>query len=55
MASVPPIPVELWNQIPPAAQVAILALVQQYEQRLKTFQQQVAQGSESEAYKIESF
>src|SRR3954469_7229266 len=46
MASVPPIPVELWNQIPPAAQAAILALVQQYEQRLQAFQQQVDQLTE---------
>src|SRR5436305_11481552 len=46
MPSVPPIPVELWNQIPPAAQAAILALVQQYEQRLQALQQQVAQLTE---------
>jgi transposase len=46
MPSVPPIPVELWNQIPPAAQVAILALIQQYEQRLQALQQQVAQLTE---------
>jgi transposase len=36
-----PISVELWNQIPPAAQAAIFDLVQQYEQRLQTFQRQV--------------
>src|SRR5579871_4551549 len=41
MSSVPPIPVELWDQIPPAAQAAILALVKQYEQRLQALQQQV--------------
>jgi transposase len=41
MPSVPPISVELWNQIPPAAQAAILTLVQHYEQRLQTLQQQV--------------
>src|SRR6516165_3874271 len=41
MPSVPPIPVELWDQIPPAAQAAILALVQQYEQRLQALQSQV--------------
>jgi hypothetical protein len=35
MPSVPPIPVDLWGQIPPAAQAAVLALVQQYEQRLQ--------------------
>jgi transposase len=46
MPSVPPIPVELWDQIPPAAQAAILALIQQYEQRLQALQQQVAQLTE---------
>jgi transposase len=46
MPSVPPIPVQLWNQIPPAAQAAVLALVQQYEQRLQALQQQVAQLTE---------
>ncbi len=30
----PPIPDELWQQIPPAAQAVIWALIQQYEQRL---------------------
>src|SRR5688500_6479517 len=43
MQFVPPIPVELWNQIPPAAQAAVLALVQQYEQRLQALRQQVDQ------------
>jgi transposase len=37
----PPIPAELWDQVPPAAQAAILVLVQQYEQRLHDLQQQV--------------
>src|SRR5215211_6683043 len=46
MPSVPPIPVELWDQIPPAAQAAIMALIQQYEQRLQALQQQVAQLTE---------
>ena len=41
MPPVPPIPAELWNQIPSAAQAAILALIQQYEQRLQVLQQQV--------------
>ncbi len=41
MPSVPPLPVELWNQVPPAAQVAILSLVRQYEERLQALQQQV--------------
>jgi transposase len=46
MPPIPPIPVELWDQIPPAAQAAILTLVQQYEQRLQALQQQVAQLTE---------
>ncbi len=46
MPPVPPIPFELWVQIPPAAQVAILAVIQQYEQRLLALQQQVAQLTE---------
>jgi transposase len=37
----PPIPAELWDQLLPAAQAAILALVRQYEQRLQALQQQV--------------
>jgi transposase len=37
----PPIPAELWGQIPPAAQAAILVLMQQYEQRLQTLQKRV--------------
>lgn len=31
----PPIPAELWAQVPPAAQAAILALILQYEQQLR--------------------
>src|SRR5687768_9436419 len=46
MSSVPPISVEHWGQIPPAAQAAILTLVQQYEQRLQALQQQIAQLTE---------
>src|SRR5829696_506527 len=41
MHSVPPIPAELWGQIPPAAQAAMLVLVQQYEQRLHALQKRV--------------
>jgi transposase len=37
----PPIPAELWGQIPPAAQAAILLLVQEYEQRLQALQKRV--------------
>src|ERR1051326_2191273 len=46
MPPVPPIPAELWNQIPPAAQAAILALIQQYEQRLQALQRKVDQLTE---------
>lgn len=41
MSSQPPIPAELWDQIPPAAQAAITALVQHYERQLQTLQKQV--------------
>jgi transposase len=34
MSAGPPIPDELWQQIPPAAQAAILSLIQHYERRL---------------------
>jgi hypothetical protein len=43
MSLQPPIPAELWDQIPPAAQAAILALVQQYERRLQNLQKQVTE------------
>jgi eukaryotic-like serine/threonine-protein kinase len=33
-----PIPQELWDQVPPAAQVAILGLILNYEQQLRTLQ-----------------
>src|SRR6516162_6816079 len=46
MPPVPPIPADLWNQIPPAAQAAFLALIQQYEQRLQALQQKVDQLTE---------
>jgi transposase len=48
----PRIPAELWDQIPPAAQVAIMALVQEYEcqlqalqKRANEFQQRLNQNS----------
>lgn len=37
----PPIPADLWDQVPPAARAAIMVLVQQYEQRLQALQKQV--------------
>src|SRR6516164_5143509 len=41
----PPIPDELWQQIPPAAQAAIRALIQQYERRLTDLEAQLKQNS----------
>src|SRR5687768_12879175 len=41
MEQQPPIPADLWAQIPLAAQAAILVLMQQYEQRLQTLQKRV--------------
>src|SRR5215217_608796 len=41
MKAQPPIPAALWDQAPPAAQGAILVLVQQYEQRLQALQKRV--------------
>jgi transposase len=43
MSSVPPIPVDPWDQIPSSAQRAILVLVQRYERRLQELHQQVAE------------
>jgi len=45
MNAVPPIPAELWQQIPPAAQAAILALIQQYEKRLAELEARLNQNS----------
>ena len=41
----PPISDELWRQIPPTAQAAILALIQQYEQRLAELEARLNQNS----------
>ena len=41
----PPIPDELWQQIPPAAQAAIRALIQRYERRLADLQARLKQNS----------
>src|SRR5262245_40054242 len=41
MAPQPPIPAELWDQVPPAAQAAILALIRQHQQQLHDLQRQV--------------
>jgi transposase len=45
MKADPPIPDELWQQIPPASQAAILALIQQYEQRLAELEARLNQNS----------
>jgi transposase len=45
MKADPPIPDELWQQIPPAAQASILALIQQYEQRLAELEARLNQNS----------
>jgi transposase len=45
MNSDPPIPDELWQQIPPAAQAAIRALIQRYERRLADLEAQLKQNS----------
>jgi hypothetical protein len=41
MMPVPPIPAELWDPIPTAAQAAVLALVQSYEQQLAVLRQRL--------------
>ena len=45
MSSGPPIPDALWQQIPPAAQAAIRALIQHYEQRLADLEARLNQNS----------
>jgi transposase len=45
MSAGPPIPDELWKQIPPAAQAAILALIQRYERRLADLEARLKQNS----------
>jgi transposase len=45
MSAGPPIPDELWQQIPPTAQAAIRALIQRYEQRLADVEARLNQNS----------
>src|SRR5262249_2126590 len=45
MSAGPLIPDELWQQIPPAAQAAIRALIQHYEQRLADLETRLNQNS----------
>jgi transposase len=41
----PPIPAELWQQIPPAAQTAIRTLIERYERRLADLEARLKQNS----------
>jgi transposase len=41
MTAAPPLPAALWDQIPPAAQAAVLALVHSYEERLAGLQRRL--------------
>src|SRR6516225_4688091 len=45
MTADPPIPDELWQQIPPAAQAAIRALIERYERRLADLEARLNQNS----------
>jgi transposase len=45
MSASPPIPNELWQEIPPTAQAAIRALIQRYERRLADFEARLKQTS----------
>jgi hypothetical protein len=44
MNAEPPIPEELWQQIPPSAQTSILVLIQHYEQRLAELEARLKQN-----------
>jgi transposase len=46
MRQEPPIPAELWDQIPPAVQAALLLVFQQYEQRIAALEQRVRELDE---------
>jgi len=43
MGKAPPIPKELWDQIPLAAQAALLVVFRQYEQRIAQLEQRVGE------------
>ena len=45
MSAEPPIPQELWDTIPPAAQAAVLALVQSHERRIAALEARLGQDS----------
>jgi len=45
MATTPPIPEELWNQLPPAAQAAVLAVITTLEARIAELEARINQNS----------
>jgi transposase len=45
MSATPPIPQELWDEVPPAAQAAVLALVQSLERRIAALEARLGQDS----------
>jgi transposase len=42
----PPLPKELWDQIPPSVQAALWAVIESYEQRIRTLEAEVAELKE---------
>jgi transposase len=50
----PPIPDELWQQIPPAAQAAIRDLIQRYERRLADLETRLKQNSTNSSKPLSS-
>ena len=45
MSAEPPIPRELWEEVPPDAQAAILALVRAFERRIAALEARLGQDS----------
>ena len=45
MKQEPPIAAELWDQVPPAVQAALLLVLQRYEQRIRALEEQLRQNS----------
>ncbi len=50
MSATPPIPQELWDQIPAAAQAAVLALVQGLESRIAALEARIGQDSSNSSW-----
>src|SRR5437868_14452107 len=46
MSFEPPIPEALWDQVPPAAQAALIVVLQQYQQRIAALERRVRQLEE---------